>query len=116
MKPIRGLWLYQLLSNFKVSISNFPCYELDNSYLAGRSVLFLDEKKRTKEKSLQNNAAALDPYTPSIGRRRLAVGDALFCRASAPELDKLIRAIDNDKNYRKYEGIRFQHCRAALFL
>ncbi len=57
------------------------CHVMDNSSLAGRSFLFLDEKKRTKEKSSQNNAATPDPHTPS-----------LFCRAAAPEVEILIRS------------------------
>lgn len=50
---------------------------------AGRSFLFLDEKKRTKEKSWQNNAATRHPWAPS-----------LFCRANAPEQDILVRQIN----------------------
>jgi hypothetical protein len=48
------------------------CYVTDDSCLAGRSFLFLDEKKRTKEKSKQNNAPARNPNAPPavlLGRR-----------------------------------------------
>jgi hypothetical protein len=37
---------------------------IDTYCLAGRSFLFLDEKKRTKEKSKQNNAPARMPKAP----------------------------------------------------
>ncbi len=67
--------LCQLPSNFIVSMFIIYCHVMDTSCLVGRSFLFLDEKKRTKEKSRQNNAASRKSNTPS-----------LFCRACAPEL------------------------------
>jgi hypothetical protein len=69
----RRILLLPFFLQFEVSNFMISCYEMDTSGLAGRSFLFLDEKKRTKEKSKQNNAPTHNPNAhPAVSLGLLA--------------------------------------------